>query len=71
MRGGAVDFQPSIERGDAVGKAAKPRAASRVRAADAVVGDLDRDRTVVPVHAYVRALACAYLVVLVSDSAIT
>ena len=36
--------QPAVERLDAVGEAAQPRAARRVGAADAVVGDLDHER---------------------------
>ncbi len=42
----ALDAEPAVERGEAVGEAAQARAACRVGDADAVVGDLDRDRPV-------------------------
>ena len=42
--GGEVDLELAAERRDPVGEAAQPAAPGRVRAADAVVGDLDHAR---------------------------
>ena len=70
--GRADHGQPPVERLDAVGQPAQPRAAGLVGAADAVVGDLDDG---VAARAARRArwpcVACAYLATLVSASEAT
>jgi hypothetical protein len=64
----AVDAQAAVERLDAVGEAAQPRAAGRICTANAVVGDRDargmaRQRTLTVA---LSAWACLAMFVIVS-----
>ena len=61
----------AVERPDAVGEAAQARTAGGVRAADAVVGDLDHGAAAGLRDAHAAVVACAYLATLVSASEAT
>ena len=66
----AVDVELAVERLDAVREPSDPAAAARVRAADAVVGDLDEQVAVLDAATRtVAADARAYLATFVSASA--
>ena len=60
-----------VERRDAVLEAAEARAAGRVRAADAVVGDVDDDPARTRRTVTVARVACAYLATFCSASETT
>ena len=68
----ALDLERAVERADAVGEAAQPGPAAGVRAADAVVADVDhRVAVLAPRRRPARASRSAYLATLVSASATT
>ena len=69
---GELDLERAVERADAVPSPRSPLPAGRVRAADAVVADVDRRRSrsrAAPPRA--RTSRSAYLATLVSASATT
>ena len=69
--GRALDLQPAVERGDAVGQPAQAGAAVGPRAADAVVGHLGADGAARRATVTVARSARAYLATFVSASATT
>ena len=66
-----VDVEAAVERRDAVGEAAQPRAAARVGTADAVVGDRDDGASVRSRDLDRHVRACAYFATFASASETT